>query len=244
MLAVRPDRWRQQARIPRREILEALKVGAERILIAEYLNALEEGRRRFLKGAKDPRTAEGTGPEMKRWWDELYKLTARERGTIRDLARALPTQAHTRVQEAMDARLATVARLEGMGPRLGGEAVWRMLRASEAWGEIRLDFRFPQLSSRERQTELRKLGYIPVERTSRRGEAIYSIVPGFRHKFWARTVQRLHAVVKDKCPDPLATTYDILTLFFPEWWPAEVFKGVRERMKERSRLRTKLKYTS
>ena len=243
MLAEQLDRWRQQAGISRREILGALEVGAQRVLLAEYLNALNEGRRRFLESAKDPRAADGASPEIQSWWQELHRLMARERGTIRSLARALPMQAEKRVKEAIAARRAVVAHLKGMGARLGGEAFWRMGRVSEAWGVTGLDFHFLQLSGREREQELRKLGYIPVERASGREKDTYRIVPGFRHRFWTATVQRLHTVVAGKCADPLATTYDILTLFFPEWWPVTTFQGVRDRRREAARLRTKLKAT-
>ncbi len=144
----------------------------------------------------------------------------------------------SRVQEAVAARQATLAHLEGMTERLAGDAFWRLL---DVIGTIGAEFPWYQYSHKEWERRVRALGYIPMQRRQGAEKVAYHIVPGFRHKFWVATVQRLYKVVSGHCEDPLATTYDILTLFFPEWWPTESFQHLRDRRKEATRLRTKLR---
>ncbi|MGD0112247.1 MAG: hypothetical protein ABSD48_10300 [Armatimonadota bacterium] len=88
---------------------------------------------------------------------------------------------------------------------------------------------------------MRALDFIPMQRRRDAERASYRIVPGFRHEFRTSSVQRLCAVVMGHCDNPLAATYDILMLFFPEWWPTERYEGLRDRRREAMRLRTKLK---
>jgi hypothetical protein len=238
MLLWRLDQWRREVGIRRREILEALEVSAQRVLMAALLNWVQDRREEYLRrNRRFP--PERVGPDdMVAWWRELKRLVGREAATARNLVQAFPGQMEERVQEAMAARREMLSHLDGIAGRLAGDALWRLMRAV---GGISFELPWYEFSRKEWEALVRGQGFIPDQRRRGAEKATNRIVPGFRHKFWTGSVQRLHTVVAGHCEDPLAMTYDILTLFFPDWWPTERYQRLRDRRREAARLRTKLR---
>ena len=231
------EQWRREAGIPRREILGALEVGAERVLMAELHNWVRGQRAAYLQ--HNPRLPpRGVGrSDMEGWWQQLRELARQESVTARRLAQAFPLEMAARVKEAAVARRATLAHLKGMTEKLAGDAFWRLGSQVRAGG---FEFAWYAMSRTAWERHVRARGFIPVTRHQKAGERLCGIAPGFGHKFWTMTVHRLYGVVEGHCDDPLAMTYDLLWLFFPEWWPATEYRGARERRREAARLRTKL----
>ena len=237
-LLQRLNLWRRETGIPRRKIVKALEIGAQRVFMSELFNWTQERREEYLqRNRRFP--PEPAGPDdTVAWWGEFTRLVGRETATARNLVQAFPGQVEERVQEAMAARRETLSHPEGRTERLAGDAFWRLLKVVRGIG---FEWEWYELSHKEWERRMRALGFIPMQRRRDTERASYRIVPGFRHKLWTSSVQRLHTVVMGHCANPLATTYDVLTLFFPDWWPTECYQRLRDRRREAMRLRTKLK---
>jgi hypothetical protein len=238
MLLEKLDRWRRDAGVRRRDVVKALEVGAQRVLAAELLNWVQDRREGYLQRNRRFPPGRVGRDDMVAWWGDLKKLVGRETATARNLVQAFPGQVEERVQEAMAARRQTLAHLDGIAERLGGDALWRLMRVV---GGISFELPWYEFSRKEWERLVRGQGLIPDQRHHGGEKTINRILPGFRHRFWVSTVHRLHAVVAGHCENPFAMTYDILTVFFPDWWPTERDERLRDRRKEAARLRAKLR---